>query len=72
MRGRMACTLHSLLSPLFSEMWQKEKTMLIGKKYGHTICSNIIQTNKLYMKKKLDPHFISCHILYICLHEVLV
>jgi hypothetical protein len=52
MRGRMACTPHSLLSLLFSEMWQKEKTMLIGKKYGHTICSNIIQTNKLYIKKK--------------------
>jgi len=51
MRGRMACTPHSLLSLLFSEMWQKEKTMLIGKKYGHTICSNIIQTNKLYIKK---------------------
>jgi hypothetical protein len=47
MRGRRACTPHSLLSLLFSEMWQKEKTMLIGKKYGHTICSTIIQTNKL-------------------------
>jgi len=53
MRGIMACTPHSLLSLLFSEMWQKEKTMLIGKKYGHTICSNIIQTNKLYIKKKI-------------------